>query len=257
MFAVGFLTLLSGCGFEIVDTGYRGVKTTFGKVVGGTLDEGIHFYAPWSSNVVELDVRIQKLKKTTIAYTKDVQNVSVTFTVTYYPDKNKMHLFYQNIGKDWSEKILPQILEGSLKAIIGKYEAVELIAKRQIAVAEINELTKAGLLTKDIFMTNLEINNFDFNDAFEQAVEHKVIAIQNAQEAINKTVRIREEAKQKVVSAEAIAKSMRIRANALKANPALVQYEAVLKWDGHLPQYVMGGKGAIPFINLNGGRLGE
>ena len=33
----------SGCGFEIVDTGYRGVETRFGEVVGEALPEGIHF----------------------------------------------------------------------------------------------------------------------------------------------------------------------------------------------------------------------
>ena len=35
---------------------------------------------------------------------------------------------------------------------------------------------------------------------------------------------------------------------ALTQNKALVEYEAVKKWDGKLPEYMMGG--AMPFINL-------
>ena len=53
-------------------------------------------------------------------------------------------------------------------------------------------------------------------------------------------------------SAEAEAKSMAIRANALSKNKALVEYEAVQKWNGILPQYMMGE--SIPFINLNNRR---
>ena len=42
---------------------------------------------------------------------------------------------------------------------------------------------------------------------------------------------------------------MRIKSNALKTNKSLIEYEAVQKWDGKLPQYT--GGGAMPFINLN------
>ena len=58
----------------------------------------------------------------------------------------------------------------------------------------------------------------------------------------------REEAKQKLIAAEAEAKSMAIRANALTQNKALVEYEAVQKWNGVLPTYMMGN--SVPFVNL-------
>ncbi|MDR0715579.1 MAG: hypothetical protein LBF25_02290 [Puniceicoccales bacterium] len=48
--------------------------------------------------------------------------------------------------------------------------------------------------------------------------------------------------------AEAEAKSMVIRANALSQNKALVDYEAVQKWNGKLPKYMMGN--TLHFINL-------
>ena len=79
-------------------------------------------------------------------------------------------------------------------------------------------------------------------------LNQKVTAEQEALKAKNKTVQVEEEAKQKLISAEAEAKSMRIRATALTQNKALVEYEAVQKWDGKLPEYMMGG--SIPFINM-------
>lgn len=42
---------------------------------------------------------------------------------------------------------------------------------------------------------------------------------------------------------------MTIRAKALNQNKSLVEYEAVQKWDGRLPQYMM--ENTVPFVNLN------
>ena len=89
----------------------------------------------------------------------------------------------------------------------------------------------------------------DYSEVFERAIESKVTAEQEALKAKNKTVQIEEEAKQKLISAEAEAKSMSIRANALTKNKALVDYEAVQKWDGKMPTYMMGN--SIPFINVS------
>ena len=75
-----------------------------------------------------------------------------------------------------------------------------------------------------------------------------MIAVEQAKEAKNKTVRIEEESKQQIIQAQAEAESMRIRANALTQNKNLVEYEAVQKWNGKLPEYMMGG--TMPFINI-------
>ena len=71
---------------------------------------------------------------------------------------------------------------------------------------------------------------------------------QKALTAENETKTVQEKARQKVISAEAEAKAMQIRAQALEKNPKLTEYEAVQKWDGKLPQYMMGN--TVPFINL-------
>jgi len=71
------------------------------------------------------------------------------------------------------------------------------------------------------------------------------------QEAKNRTVKIEEEAKQKMLIAQADAESMKIRSQALSQNKSLVEYEAVQKWNGVLPQIIMGGQ-STPFIGLRG-----
>lgn len=244
------IAIIGMMGMKIIDTGHRGVKITFGKVDSGSLPEGIYFYNPFSSSIIELDVRETKIEGNTKGYTKDVQNVSVHYTLNYHPNQNQIHTLFETVGKDYSIKLIPQIILSSLKEVIGQYEAVKLVSDREEANQAISSKIKEALALKMIVVKNFEITNFDFNDAFEHAVEAKVVAIQQAEEAKNKTVKIREEAEQKLISAKAEAESMKIRSQALSQNKSLVEYEAVQKWDGKLPVTMLGNS-SIPFLNLS------
>lgn len=245
---IAILPLLSACGFEIVDTGHRGIETKYGKVVGESLPEGLYFYNPFTSNIVEMDVRTQMLAGNTQAYTKDVQQAAFAYNVNFNLSKEDAHIMYQEVGEDWQKLVTP-IVEGTLKGVTGKWEAVELISNRDKAAKLIEDTVKAALAEKSIVVTKFEITNIDYADEFEKAVEAKVTAIQRAAEAKNTTVRVQEEANQKVISAKAEAESMRIRSQALAENKGLVEYTAVEKWNGVLPQYMMGS--SVPFVNIN------
>lgn len=241
---------LQGClGVAIIDTGYRGVETRFGKVVSESLPEGMYFYNPFSSDIVQMDTRTQKYEVDSETYTKDIQQAKMHVIVNYNLDKAKVHEMYQNVGRDWEDKLIPQTVNGTLKAAVGKWDAVDLIANRGKATQEIQDALTAALAPKDITVSRVEIANIDYTKDFENAVEAKVTAIQQAEQAKNKTVQIQEEANQRVITAKAEAQSMTIRAQALSQNGSLVQWEAVQKWDGVLPVYMMGNS-SVPFINI-------
>lgn len=246
------LLVNSSCGFEIVDTGYRGIKTRFGQVQGDALPEGLHFYNPVTSNVREYLVRENTWESETVIFTKDTQRVDVSFAVTYYPDPNKVTKLYKEIGDydDLTIKIFSPVVLGSLKDAIGEVIADELVSKREVVTKNALEEVRDNLLERGIFVTDLQFTNLDFDDSYEQAVEAKVVAIQKAQEAKNKTVQVQEEANQKVLTAKAEAEAMKIKSEALSQNKGLTEFEAVRKWNGVLPQYILGG-GVTPFIDLN------
>jgi regulator of protease activity HflC (stomatin/prohibitin superfamily) len=110
-----------------------------------------------------------------------------------------------------------------------------------------------NLAERNVEVSRFEITDISYTHEFENSVEQKVIAQQKAIEEQNRTKQIEEQARQKVLSAEAEAKSMQIRAQALEQNAKLVEWEAVQKWNGVLPQYMLGG-GAVPFINIKTGK---
>jgi len=247
LLAVSLSIIGSGCA-EIVQTGERGIKTTFGKVVSESLTEGIYFYMPFTSNIVTMDTKTIRLESKTSCYTKDLQQGEFAYVVNFSPNRTLVHKIYTDVGKDWVGKIVPQTIEGSLKNTVGKWNAVDLIENRNKATEQAKADILEALKERDINLESFAITGIDYTDVFERSVEDKVVAIQRAVESENKTKQIEEEAKQKVIAAKAEAESMRIRAQALTQNKSLVDYEAVQKWNGVLPQYSMGG--TIPFISL-------
>ncbi len=244
---------VAGCGIKVVDTGQRGIKTRFGEVVSEALPEGLYFFNPVTSAIVEMDTRVQRVDAETDTYTRDVQQASVKYTVNYRLQQNAAHLMYRDIGRDWEQKLIPQVVLGTLKEVIGVWDAVDLISNRDKAANAAFESIRSSLAERNVEVSRFEITDISYTREFENSVEQKVIAQQKAIEEQNRTKQIEEQARQKVLSAEAEAKSMQIRAEALEQNAKLVEWEAVQKWNGVLPQYVLG-SGATPFINLNPGK---
>ena len=244
---------VAGCGIKVVDTGHRGIETRFGKVVSESLDEGIYFYNPITSAIVEMDTRVQRKDGETDTYTRDVQQAVIKYTLNYRLQQNAAHLMYRDVGRDWDDRLVPQVVLGTLKEVVGKWDAVDLIANRDKAGLAAFEAIRRNLGERYVDVSRFEITDIAYTHEFENSVEQKVIAQQKAIEEQNRTKQIEEQARQKVLSAEAEAKSMQIRAEALEQNAKLVEWEAVQKWNGVLPQYVLG-SGATPFINLNPGK---
>lgn len=80
----------------------------------------------------------------------------------------------------------------------------------------------AGAFGQTFFQNiTFQFINIDYSDKFEGAIEDKVIAEQKAQEAVNNTKRIKEEAEQKLISAKAEAEAMEIKSEALSKTKAL------------------------------------
>lgn len=85
------------------------------------------------------------------------------------------------------------------------------------------------IVKSGIEITGINIINFDFSKSFNDAIELKVTAEQQAQQAKNNLARIEFEGKQKVVTANAerdasiakaqgTAEAIKIQADAIKAN---------------------------------------
>ena len=240
--------MLASSSIKVVHTGYRGVKTRFGKVISASLPEDFYIINPITTSLYEMDVKVQKYTHTMLAYTKDVQQAKLIVTVNAALDPTTVHLVFQEIGMEYADKVIFPQISRAVKDTIGKWEADMLVSNREKATEEILVVLKDALEPYHIDTKGVVLENIDYSDQFERAIEEKQIATQDAIKAKNRTKQVEEEARQKVLAAQAEAESMRIRSQALSQNQNLVAYEAVQRWNGQLPVNIYGAA-PIPFID--------
>lgn len=234
-----------------ISAGHRGVVLRMGAVTSEIKGEGVYGKAPWIVHVVEMNVQVQKEQVTTEGASKDLQTVKATVALNLSLNPSACANVYQTIGLDYLDKVVAPAMQESIKAVIARYTAEELVTKRELVRANISELLASKLTPIGLKTEALNIVNFDFSEAFNHAIEAKVTTEQNALAAKNKLEQIKYEADQRVAQADGEAKAISIQAQAVQqqGGMAYIQLRALEKWDGHLPQIL--GAGAVPFINAS------
>ncbi len=234
--------------FYTIRSTERGVLATFGKMNDTVVEDGLHFKIPFIQTIKKVNVQQKKFDGKENSYTRDVQTSEVEYTINYDLVRENVSKLMKNVGDDYHTRIVVPFVRSAMKQSFGNFAATEIVENRDAVRREI-ELTLRRTLDSNYF-TNIQFQlvNIDFDDEFENAIKDKQVAEQNALKAKNVTIQVEEQAKQTKIKAEADAEAMRIKANALERNPKLVNYEAVQKWDGKMPQYMLGN--SVPFIDI-------
>lgn len=233
--------------FATVPTGYRGVVTRFGKVTGKVFDEGLHVKIPFIEQVQRMNVQIQKEETDADSSSKDLQSVNATVALNYRIDSARVQDLYQDVGKYYVQKIIDPVIQESVKSGMARFTAEELITKRAEVKQVIEQIMTDTLSQQGISVVDFNIVNFNFSAAFDNAIEAKVTAEQEALAAKNKLEQIKFEAQQAIESSKGRAEAIEIEAKALRNNPDVLELRAIEKWNGVLPQVT--GE-SVPFVNL-------
>ena len=244
--AVVILLLLASSAFETIGPGQRGVVfSRFGGVKDIVLGEGLHFKIPFVEFIIPIDVRIQKAQTDSSASSKDLQVVSSTIAVNYHVDPERVNTVYQELGIYFKERVIDPAVQESVKSATARFTAEELITRRE----EVKEVIKANLTDRlspfNILVDEFNIVDFTFSRSFNDAIEAKQTAEQQALKAERDLDRIKIEAEQLVATATAEAKAQSIQRKTISAE--ILQLRAIEKWDGHFPQVI---GGAMPFIDV-------
>lgn len=264
------LIILILSSFTSVPAGFTGVPVTFGKVADYTLDSGFHVKAPWT-DVIKMDNRIQKHTVTMSAFSKDIQETEVVYTINYQISKNDAMTIYRTIGREYFDTVIAPNISEAVKTATAHYTAEGLINNRDRLAAEIEEILTQLLEKYHIEIVGTSIEDLDFTDAFTNAVEAKQVAAQNKLRAETEQAQatMEEEAKAKraIIVANAEAEQAIIAANAdlevvkIQAEASLfagqreaemnqriaealttdlIKYYWIKQWNGELPNMMLG-----------------
>jgi len=131
-------------------------------------------------------------------------------------------------------------------------------SRKEDFIRKVNEIVKreakdTGIEVDKIYL----VGSFELPESVVDSINSKIQATQNAMKVENEVATARAEAQKTIVEAEARGKQILINAESqAKANKILadsltqefVHYQAILKWNGQLPQ--MTGTNAVPFVKI-------
>lgn len=262
--------------FAIVDKGTVGVRMEWGAVRDVELEPGWNWKLPFRDSVEELSTRLVSYEVAgAAASSKDLQTVTTTISVQHFLVRDKASDALQNVGdiNAIDATVVDPAVQESLKAVTAKYTAEELVIRRDEVKGKVTEeirdyiehtLNEKGI-SGALHVANVAIEDFKFSDEFNESIESKVKAEQEALKAKNeKTRKITEaeaEARERELVADAESYSIDAKskaraaaiereAAALRDNPELIELRLTEQWDGKLPVYSTGKD--LPFIGKAG-----
>jgi regulator of protease activity HflC (stomatin/prohibitin superfamily) len=295
--AFGFLAVLLALSlvlssFYTVDQGEMAVVTRFGAVVDVT-GPGLHGKLPWVTSTVAISTRTwsQTWEKTVVegkvysnempSYSHDQQSANISAKITFrvkadHESIKNLYTTYRNTEAILERVVVPRTMQ-AIKTTFGQYTAAGVIQNRAKFNVDVDSAVrsaidnglegKAGLVAVEA----VTIQNIDFSDAYEHAVEQRMQAEVEVAKVAQNLERERKTAEIVVVQAQAQANSqlalakasaeatrikgdaeasaIRARAAALQSNPFLVQLTLAEKWNGILPTTMVPGS-AVPFLNV-------
>lgn len=140
-----------------------------------------------------------------------------------------------------------------VESVYGAGKSALLIAVEQRVQEQVESL---GIVVERIYYSG----DLGLPPQVTQSLNDKIKATQMAEQRKNEVQQSIAEANKEreraagiadaaLIIAEAEAKAITVRAEALRSNKDIIQLNAIEKWDGKLPVYI-GGEAPIPFINV-------
>lgn len=250
--AVAFITVPFS--FHTVETGQIAVVKHLGKAT-HTRSAGTHFDWWFINQYQKYDAKVQNTTITTAAYSSDAQTMDVQMSLQYNIHADKVMDIANHYGKlDALNTRLTAVVIEKTKSVLSSYKAMDIIAQRAAMSPAVEEAVRE-VVGDEYFVdiVSVVLTNIDFSDAFENAVEEKMIAEQQQLKASyeneTKVAAAEAEAKAKLIAAEATAKANELLEKSL--TDKILQEMYINKWNGSLPEVVSDGDLMFQLPNSN------
>ena len=161
-----------------------------------------------------------------------VNNIKVS--INYRLDKDKVIDLYKKVGVEYNTNVLEPSIQETVKAVISKYTAEELVTKRSEISLDMNDTLDERIKRYGINSVAVSINNFDFSAAYNEAIEKKAVAEQEVETSKNQLEKAKIDAEKKKVEAQGEADANALLEESL--TDEIIMQKFIEKWNGELPK---------------------
>ena len=260
-------------GLERIDAGHVGIKVNLigtGKGVDNATEvTGWVFYNRFTTKIVEFPTFVQHKEyrkvedsdESFVINSKDGSEFHVSPLLNYSVQREKVPYIFTKYRVELGAieaGFLKTAVYDAFRVVANSYTADELISNRELFENKVRKNLETHLLPEGFILAQFT-SNLVYPETFKKAIEAKNNAVQSALRAENEVKTAEAQAKIKVATAAGNAQAMltsakaEAEANRLKQQtitPMLLQLEWVNKWDGQLPNTMLG-QGSNTFYGLN------
>ncbi|MBD1395195.1 prohibitin family protein [Mucilaginibacter glaciei] len=224
--------------FKVIEPGKVGVQVLFGKVQDDVLESGLHVVNPLV-DVTTFSIQTQNYTMSAVHSEGEVQGddairvlssdgleVMVDLSVLYKVDAAKAPYILQNIGLDYTDKIVRTVSRTAIRDNAVNYAAVDLYStKRQEFQEKINKTIALSFAKRGLELQQILVRNISLPASVRASIESKINAEQEAQKMQFVLQKERQEADRKRVEAQGIADYQKILSTGLSDKQ--LQYETI------------------------------